>query len=269
LGGSTIQQPTGDQYGFTRSMGGVATGGQKALADGWYLGGGITYENSSYINDYSTEKLDEDSISGAIALKKEEGPWLIGLVGGLGFNQGTSKRYIDLGSVDAIARADIDSQMAFARIRGSYQFSLSDDFYMTPRLDLDMIYAHQSGYRESGAGAANLIVDGSDQTMFAVTPAVEFGARVPFLEDMPARLFADAGVSFLSDDSWERTARLAGFSNMSRFTTSTPIADTVAQVSAGIDFQAIHGLQVKLEYDGSFADGYQSHVGSIRLGYRF
>ena len=86
---------------------------------------------------------------------------------------------------------------------------------------------------------------------------------------MPARLFAGLGVSFLSDDQWESKARFAGITAMDQFTTVMPINDTVGRVTAGIDMQKVHGMQLKLQYDGAFADGYQFHGGSLRFGYRF
>ena len=128
---------------------------------------------------------------------------------------------------------------------------------------------HQYGYIESGAGALNLMVDGNSDTAFGVTPGIEFGARIPFLEDWPARLYGDLGISFISADEWETTSRFAGLSSMDSFSTFTPIADTVGHVTLGLDLAKRQGMELKLQYDGSFAEDYRSHTGSLRLGYRF
>lgn len=102
-----------------------------------------------------------------------------------------------------------------------------------------------------------------------VTPGVEIGTRVNVAPDLPARLFAGAGVSFLSEDSFEVSSRFAGISEMDGFVTKMPINDTVGHVTAAIDLQKVHGLQLKLQYEGSFAENFQSHGGQLRFGYRF
>ena len=269
LGGETTQGANGDSSGYTQSVGGLQFGGQAALADGWFLGSGLTYENSWFRNDSGSEKMEQQSFTGAVALKKEAGPWLFGFVGGAGYNWGDSKRYINLDTLTATAHGEPDSAMVFARARASYEFAFGDEYYMRPKIDLDVINMHQFGYTETGAGAMNLMVDGNSDTAFGVTPGIEFGARIPFLEDWPARLYGDLGVSFLTADSWETTSRFAGLSSMDSFSTFTPIADTVGHVTLGLDLAKRQGMELKFQYDGAFADDYQSHTGSIRFGYRF
>ncbi|AQZ53465.1 hypothetical protein Mame_04170 [Martelella mediterranea DSM 17316] len=269
LGGETTQDAHGDASGYTQSVGGLQIGGQTELSDGWFLGSGLTYESSWFRNDSGSEKLDQQSFTGAVALKREMGPWLFGLVGGAGYNWGDSKRYINLDTLSATARGEPDSAMFFARFRASYEIALGDEYYMRPKVDFDVINMHQFGYTETGAGAVNLMVDGNSDTAFGVTPGIEFGARIPFKENWPARLYGDLGVTFLTSDEWETTARFAGLSSMDSFSTFTPIADTVGHVSLGLDLAQRQGMELKFQYDGSFADDYQSHVGSVRFGYRF
>ena len=269
LGGESTQDSQGDASGYTQSTGGLQIGGQKELSDGWFLGSGLTYQSSWFRNDSGSQKLDQDSFVGAVALKKEVGPWLFGLVGGGGYNWGESKRYINLDTLSATATGNPDSAMIFGRFRASYEIALGDEYYMRPRVDLDVINMHQYGYSESGAGALNLMVDGNSDTAFGITPGIEFGARIPFLEDWPARLYGDLGVSFISADEWETTSRFAGLSSMDSFSTFTPIADTVGHVTLGLDLAKRQGMELKLQYDGSFAEDYRSHTGSLRLGYRF
>ena len=146
---------------------------------------------------------------------------------------------------------------------------LDERFYLRPLLDVDVVAVHQEGYRESGAGALSLVVDDATEAVFGVTPGIEVGARLDDAEDLPLRAFAGVGVSVLSDDRWKTTSRFAGLSSMDGFATVMPIANTVARLSAGLDLQQAEGVELKLQYDGALADGYQSHGGSLRLGYRF
>ena len=269
LGGETTQEAHGDARGYTQSVGGLQFGGQTEISDGWFLGSALSYENSWFRDDSGSEKMDQQSFTGAVALKREMGPWLFGLVAGAGYNSGDSKRYINLDTLSATARGEPDSAMLFARFRASYEVAFGDQYYMRPRVDFDVINMQQFGYTETGAGALNLMVDGNSDTAFGVTPGIEFGVRIPFKEDWPARLYGDLGVTFLSSDAWETTARFAGLSSMDSFSTFTPIADTVGHVSLGLDLAKRQGMELKFQYDGAFADDYRSHVGSVRFGYRF
>ncbi|AJY45863.1 autotransporter outer membrane beta-barrel domain-containing protein [Martelella endophytica] len=199
LGGESTQDSQGDAAGFTQSTGSLQIGGQKELGDGWFLGSGLTYESSWFRNDSGSQKLDHDSFVAAVALKKEVGLWLlgigigIGIGGGGGYNWDYSKRYINLDTLSATATGSPDSAMVFGRFRASYEIALGDEYYMRPKVDLDVINMHQYGYTESGAGALNLMVDGNSDTAFGVTPGIEFGARIPFLEDWPARFYGNLG----------------------------------------------------------------------------
>ncbi|ORE91065.1 hypothetical protein ATO13_21201 [Stappia sp. 22II-S9-Z10] len=56
---------------------------------------------------------------------------------------------------------------------------------------------------------------------------------------------------------------------MDAFQTTTPIADTLATLLAGIDVTTGGGFELRLQYDGAFSDDLQSQGGSVRLGYRF
>ncbi len=269
LGMYTDQDASSVAAGYTEKSFGFQAGGQKALGDGWFLGGSLTYENSDFRNDSGTEKLDAQSFVGALAVKKEIGPWLFAVAAGAGYTWGDSSRHVSLGSLSAIAEAEPKSALFFARARTSYEFTFDEHFYMRPMVDLDIIGVHQGGYTESGAGALNLVVGDNSQLLLGVTPGFELGARVNPTPELPVRLFAGAGLTFLSDDDWESSVRFAGVSSMESFGTYMPINDTVARVTAGIDLQHFKGIEMKLQYDGAFADDYQSHGGSLRFGYRF
>ena len=174
-----------------------------------------------------------------------------------------------VGALSATARADPNSAVVFGRARASYELTFAERFYLRPTVDLDVIGVHQPGYTERGAGALNLVVGDTSQALFGFTPSLEVGGRVDLTPQMPVRLFAIGGLTVLSDDDWEQKVRFAGISTMDAFSTYVPYNDIVGRVSAGIDLQNIENFELKLQYDGAFADDYQSHGGSLRLGYRF
>jgi hypothetical protein len=269
LGSRAQQDPMDGAEGFKQDTTGMQAGGQKALGGGWFLGGSLTYEDSWFRNDAGTQKLYNKSFTGAAALKKEIGPWTFAAVGGAGYNWGDATRYVTLGPLHGVAESEPNSSVFFGRARVAYEMAFDERFYIQPAVDLDVITVHQEGYTETGAGGLNLIVNDSTKTVYGVTPGLQVGKRFDIAGGLPARLFAGVGVSFLSDDKYETTARFAGLSSMDTFSTYMPISDTVGRVSVGLDLQKVHGMQLKVQYDGAFADGYQFHGGSLRFGYRF
>lgn len=141
---------------------------------------------------------------------------------------------------------------------------------MRPLVDLDLIYSHASGYRESGTGALDLLVDDAGQWSFHATPAIEVGTRVEVNETTVMRAFAGAGVSFSTVDSWDTSARLAGApAGIGMFDSEVPLADVVGRVTAGLDLATDSGFGLRVEYNGSFSDTYNSHAGSLRLSHKF
>ena len=269
LGFYTEQNGSPGTVGYIERSAGFQTGAQKAVGEGWFLGGSLTYEVASFRSDSEAEKLDATSFVGALAVKKEVGPWLFALAGGAGYTWGESSRYLTLGSLSATARANPNSAALFGRARASYEVTLGERFYLRPTVDLDLIGVFQDGYTERGAGGLNLVVEDTAQALFGFTPSLEVGGRVDLTPQMPVRLFAIGGLTVLSDDDWEQKVRFAGISTMDAFSTYVPYNDIVGRVSAGIDLQNIENFELKLQYDGAFADDYQSHGGSLRLGYRF
>ncbi|WP_164845476.1 hypothetical protein, partial [Sinorhizobium meliloti] len=53
------------------------------------------------------------------------------------------------------------------------------------------------------------------------------------------------------------------------FDSEVPLADVVGRVTAGLDLATDSGFGLRVEYNGSFSDTYNSHAGSLRLSHKF
>lgn len=256
-----------NESGFDARTWAMRVGGQGEIAEDWFIGGPIGYETSKFSGDERPESLDAQSIMAAIALTREIGAFkLSGAIGG-GHTWGTSRRAI--AGFGVTARADPQSSFLFGRLKGAYQLTAGDAAYIEPSLALDVFGLRQAGYRERGAGALNLVVGSDTQVLAGLTPAVEIGTRLDVLPDVAVRLFAKGGLTFLSDDEFTSHARFAGLSAMDAFETTTPIGDVLGSVSAGFAVTKGDTFELRLNYDGTFAQDVQSHGGTLRLGYRF
>jgi hypothetical protein len=107
-----------------------------------------------------------------------------------------------------------------------------------------------------------------------VTPAVEFGTTLSDPVGTAAvRQFVSGGVSWFSDKTWSVASTFEGTpAGVGSFVTTTAFPDLIYKVSTGIDFlskKPTGGLDLRFVYDGQFANGFQSHSGSVKASMRF
>lgn len=263
------QKASGGMSGFDTTTYALRAGAQVEVSPDWFVGIAGGYDRSSIRGDDGRVDADGDIIYAGASLKHEIGPWLLSgaVAGSYGWYDNT--RTIRIPGFAGQAEGDPEIYNLSTRVRAAYTFA-QDPYYVRPLVDLDLIYSHASGYRESGTGALDLLVDDAGQWSFHATPAIEVGTRVEVNETTVMRAFAGAGVSFSTVDSWDTSARLAGApAGIGMFDSEVPLADVVGRVTAGLDLATDSGFGLRVEYNGSFSDTYNSHAGSLRLSHKF
>jgi outer membrane autotransporter protein len=263
------QKAGGGVSGFDATTYALRAGAQFEVSPNWFVGIAGGYDRSDIRGDDDRVNADGDTLYAGVSLKHEIGPWLLSgaIAGSYGWYDNT--RSIRIPGFTAQAEGDPEVYNLSARVRAAYTFA-QDPYYVRPLVDLDLIYSHASGYRESGAGALDLLVDDAGQWSFHATPAIEVGTRVEVNETTVMRAFAGAGVSFSSVDSWDTSTRLASApAGIGTFDSEVPLADVVGRFTAGLDLAKDNGFSVRVEYNGSFSDTYTSHGGSLRLSHKF
>jgi hypothetical protein len=155
-----------------------------------------------------------------------------------------------------------------ARFRVAYLFEASSGFYVKPSTEVDVITVNMPAFNETGAGALNLHVSSMSQTFASLTPKVEIGSTLKAGDGGAVRPFMSGGITWYSSDAWVLTSRFEGTpTGVNPFITTTAFPETLYKFSAGIDYissRKAYGLDVRLMYDGQFADGYRNHSGSVK-----
>jgi outer membrane autotransporter protein len=263
------QEASGGVSGFDTTTYSMQAGAQVEVSPNWFVGLAGGYDRSAIRGDDDRVNADGDVIYAGLSLKHQNGPWLLSgaVAGSYGWYDNT--RTIRIPGFAGQAESDPEIYNFSTRVRAAYTVA-KDAHYVRPLVDLDLIYTHANGYRESGAGALDLTVDGGGQWSFHATPAVEVGTRVDVSETTVMRAFMAAGVSFSSADSWDTSARLASApSGIGTFDSEVPLADVVGRLTAGLDFARDDGLGFRVEVQGAYADVYTSLGGSLRLSHKF
>ncbi|MBB3980148.1 hypothetical protein GGQ64_005400 [Rhizobium azooxidifex] len=269
-GAQRLNQKASDGVsGFGTTTYSLQAGGQVEVSPDWFVGFAGGYDRSAIRGDDGRVSADGDVLYAGASLKHETGPWLLSgaVAGSYGWYDNT--RTIRIPGFAGQAEGDPSVYNVSARLRAAYTFS-QDAYYVRPLVDFDLIYSRASGYRESGAGMLDLLIDGTGQWSLHATPAIEIGTRVNLSETTVMRAFAATGVSFSSADSWDTSARLASApAGVGVFDSEVPLAEVVGRLSAGVDLANDNGFSLRLNYQGAFSDTYTSHGGALRVGYKF
>ncbi|MFJ3461331.1 autotransporter outer membrane beta-barrel domain-containing protein [Achromobacter spanius] len=264
----TNQDAANGSSSFTYDSQTYQFGGQREVAPDWYLGGSVAYQNTRVRGDDRRVSGSGDSGYAGVVLKRQAGPWTFsGALGG-GYGSYGLTRNLAIANFDSEATSAPNVYSLGARLRAARTFD-QGNFYLKPYADLTASYSRMPGYSESG-DALRLKVDSSHQFVLGLAPTLEIGGRVDLPQGAMMRPFAYAGVSFLSEDGWETTARLQGASSSAgKFTTRMPTDNVIGRVGAGLQVASAGKVDFRLQYDGEFASRGSSHSGSLKLAVPF
>ncbi|MHA7774944.1 autotransporter outer membrane beta-barrel domain-containing protein [Roseibium sp. M-1] len=242
-------------------------GAQGEVAPGWFVGGAAAIAQSWL--SQSSGSVSGKGTNGflGLSLKHEIGNWT--LAGALSGGYGTYdiNRRTSLPGISETLSSSPDIFTGGVRARIARTFAASS-FYAKPYVDLDAVYTHVGAHQETGV--YGLKYDGSGDWIFAASPSLEIGSRYTSKDGTGLRLFGRVGMTFLSDDSWETSARFAAApTGTGSFRTSLDHEDLFASIGAGLEVSSTSGFDLRVEYEGNFSDKLATNSGSLRLSIPF
>ncbi len=272
--GGKSRVDAGDTFGYERKFVSWQGGGQMALGDGWFVGGGIAYDDNRFADLQPDESASGHGLLAGVSLKRETGPWVLSATVAGGNSWVDATRTFSLpgagGGTPVNYTANASNRTAFvdAKLRATYAIAL-DGAYVRPALDLDVMYTRMGGYNESGADIFSLNVGASSQTLFIATPAVEAGVRLALDPRTTMRVYGMAGFSVLSRDSFSAEAALGGVPGAGTFAIAAPIPDAFGKAALGVELFNANGLEARLQYNADFGARYFGQAATFRVGYSF
>jgi uncharacterized protein with beta-barrel porin domain len=249
---------TSENIGFDETAGLFAAGAQVALDPVWRLGFGVGYQNSSLDTDTGATS-DSDQVQGGVALKYNPGALLLaGVVsGGRGWYDTT--RSMAFGNFAETAQGKHEIDVLAGRLHASYVFGAPSG-YFKPLIDAAVTRLDLGDVTETGAGGVSLIVHGDDNTVFSVSPALEFGTQWWLGNGTLVRPFVRAGATWFSDDNVTVSASFAGTPDgVDPFTILAEMDQVQADVAAGVEMINVEGSALRFYYDGHFGDTVEIH----------
>ncbi|MDF3837836.1 autotransporter domain-containing protein [Cupriavidus basilensis] len=260
---------SGDDSGYRTKQATYQFGLQKEIARDWFLGGSLSYSSATTTADQNAVDVSSNTISAGLAIKRQIGPWLFAAAVRGGYEASEMTRAVSLPSFNARAKSSPDAYHLGGRLRASYEIGFRN-WYLRPYTDIDINYAYQPGYRETGAGVFDLAAQRASRVSVMTTPSLEIGGRVD-LGNMTIRPYATAGVSFLSNGGWTaqmQFASLAG-SGVAPFQIETGAPRTYGNLTVGLDLVTKKGFELKAEYGLRAANNYVDQSARLRAALRF
>jgi outer membrane autotransporter protein len=112
-------------------------------------------------------------------------------------------------------------------------------------------------------------VQSENDWVASAAPAVEIGTQWQWGGYM-LRPYVRAGVRFLNKDNFSATARFEGApAGVPSFTVTSPLDQTLAEVSTGFDVWKGKRYSLRLNYDGRFGSHTSDNGGALELRMAF
>ncbi len=257
---------TSGTLGFDERAGGIAAGIQFALPGEWRLGFALDYEKSETKTNGLSE-TEGDKLQGAVVVKQRWGNTGAAVVVSGGYGWLDTDRYISTPTLLATATSEQQVRHIGAKLRLHHIIPMMG-WYLKPMVDFTATRVHVDGFRETGAGAASLVVGDLKETVLGASPAVEIGTEF-YYGGALLRPWARVGGTFFNDNESTVTATFAGApAGVAPFTFTSALDDKFFDVATGLNL-LMDGYELRLNYDGRFSGNTSQHLGGAKLSVKF
>lgn len=253
--------------GFSANTKGFVLGADVAVADNKTFGLAFAYAKSDIDgNDKVTsQRLDVDAYQligyGSLDLGDRR---VLRYQVDIGRNKNSSER--QLPGFNTAANADYDSISVHAGIHLGQTFLISDALQVTPALRVDYTRIRDESYRETGAGALSLDVDGRsfEQLIIGVDGKLHYQISPQLM------LAPNMGVGYDTiADGAQVTAAFAGAPGVSFATQGLDRGRWVGQAGLGLTYQLNDAVDMGVRYDAELRSGFNNQTLSAKLRWLF
>jgi hypothetical protein len=268
IANSTDRDAGGDSAGYHQNGQVFQLGGQKEIDSDWFVGGSVSSDHSNLDTKSASDSINGSGWTAGALVKHQMGDWLVSAALEGGEMSYKSTREAHLAGLGGTARASFDVSHWGLHSRISRQFAF-DSWYLKPYMDLHATHIDSDGYTEKGAGNLNLHMAGSDSHVFGASPMVEAGTRFAFTNGMALQVYAGLGGTFYSQSKLGADMQLADAPGPVYFHMTSDLPQDRVKSVAGLDLKANKDVDIRLEYQGEFANHFESNTGAVKLTYKF
>lgn len=268
-GANREQRRTQGNDGYDLETTTFAGGVQREIQTDLHVGFGLSYQHSRL--DARFSDVDGDRFeAGVIAKRRFDATRLSGSLS-VGYGRYDSARRIEIGTLSQVASASHTLWSAAAHGRISHDLLRGDNAYLRPMVSAGVTHVQRSGFKEQGAGGANLDVNRASDTTVTLQPAIEIGGELALHDGSLLRPHLRLGVTrHLTGNDRKITATMMGApEGVGSFTVTNRADRTYADVALGVDLITGNGVTVKVDYAGQFSRSSSANAVGMKLSKPF
>jgi outer membrane autotransporter protein len=260
-------QDAGDGFtGFEYSIGGVSAGVDWLMDDGFL--GGLSFGQAHTDIDLDGDRGNGDikSTFGSVYTSWFSERQYVDAAFSYGCESFDNKRRVAVGEILETAESDHNGDLYSAYVEAGRNYNV-ERYILQPFAALQYMYLDEEGYRESGAGGANLIV--SERYTNSLISDVGLRFYLPFERTLDTCI-PEITVAWRHDfDVDDRQIRAAfdGAPGVSFTTEGDEISEDGLVVGCGLTLLNKKGTSVNIRYNGEIRGDYEAHQlsGGIRI----
>ena len=187
-----------------------------------------------------------------------------------GYQDTDVTRLVALPTGDVVTGGDADGHVVSGslEVRANVLGAFASQFVLAPTATVDAAYVERDGLRENGRTVVDLVLQEEEASQVVTGVGVTLGGASAFGTTVVTAELQVLYEHVFGDTSITQTASFAG--TTPAFATSTAeVAEDRLRLEAGLGVAISERLDVTGRYEGSFAEDFQSHGGSVGLTLRF
>lgn len=255
----------GFSYDGWSTQAGLERNVSSSLSVGFALGGAQTSARSK---DVGSSSLAMDSITASLFASMASGFLHTDLIFGYGYTRYDSRRRILFGGINRTASGSFDGHQLSALVSSGHRFTPGPALYVEPVAGVYVSGLFQGGYAESGAGAANLHVYGSDDWSVRSIIGPRIGTRLDTGNGVVELLLSAFWSHEFNDTLYGVTSSFSGNGDSFRIDGIRYDRDS-ADVSCRLQYQLLNNGTISAEYAVSAAPASMEHSARLELTWYF
>ena len=252
------------------TWGGAAGIDTRAIADHVIAGAAVSYghTDASSKNANNTDTAVDSYQLTLYGSYEPDGRTYIDGMAAYGWNSDDTTRH-DVGGITGLdAQGSYDANQVTAQAEAGREYTWGETI-LTPNLMVHAVWYDPASYTETGAGGADLHVDGNSESLLEAGPGVKAGWVITDSSGGVVRPQLRAGYRYaVVDDKIEDTSQFTAGGGT--FTTQGPSpARSSVDLGTSLRYSAPSNWNFTASYDFDWKSNYTSNAGVIKAGYRF
>jgi outer membrane autotransporter protein len=247
----------GGYNGYDYNSGLISGGYDRVVQDNFLLGVSLGYSTTGakYKDAGGSTSTLNSSTLGLYGSWFEDA-WYVDTILSGTYNTYDTKR--ELPSLGLTAKADSTGHTLSAKTEGGYRFDFNG-YGLTPRTSLEYTRFHQEGYTESGAGAANMIINDTNANFLESG----LGAKVDHIWEADfGQIIPEASAMWMHEwmtQDRQITYSMTGMPGTMFSQTTAESSNDSLQLGAGVRFLLEDGPILTARYQGELQQYARSH----------